>query len=153
MGVWGESGRFPLIFEAVRLSLNYYKRLNSMKGNSFVASALREQKALNLPWYKNVKCLLENDDIYSLDQVSAHRALKSQPIKEKSPNHQFQSSFNHLRELKPVQSKKFRVWKIMEILKDHFTHCWEDSKSTSPKLQFYHSVKSVFSIEPYPQLG
>ena len=52
-----------------------------MKGNSFVASALREQKALNLPWYKNVKCLLENDDIYSLDHVSAHRALKSQPIK------------------------------------------------------------------------
>ena len=152
VGVWGESGRFPLIFEAVRLSLNYYKRLNSMKGNSFVASALREQKALNLPWYKNVKCLLENDDIYSLDHVSAHRALKSQPIKEKSPNHQFQSSFNHLRELKPVQSKKFRVWKIMEILKDHFTHCWEDSKSSSPKLQFYHSVKSVFSIEPYLQL-
>ena len=40
----------------------------------------------------------------------------------------------------------------MKVLKDHFTYCWEDSKSTSAKLQFYHSVKNVFSIEPYLQL-
>ena len=33
------------------------------------------------------------------------------------------------------------------MLKDDFTHCWEDSK-----LKFYHSVKSVFSIEPYLEL-
>ena len=40
----------------------------------------------------------------------------------------------------------------MKVLNDHFTHSWEESKSTSPKLQFYHSIKSAFSTEPYLQL-
>ena len=48
-----------------------------------------------------------------------------------------------------VHSKQFRVGKVMETLKKHFTECWELSKSSSPKLEFYHSIKGNFNKEPY----
>ena len=151
IGVWGESGRFPLIFEAIKLSLNYFKRLESLHQKSFVSAALREQKALNLPWFKNVKSLAKLDEIYSLDHVSAFRVIHSKPETKPKPHNGdcLSTYFTHAPKLKPVESKKFRVGKVMETLKKHFTQCWELSKSSSPKLEFYHSIKGNFNKEPY----
>ena len=36
------------MFQSVRISLNYLKRLENMRGTSFVAAALNEQKKLTL---------------------------------------------------------------------------------------------------------
>ena len=149
VGVWGETGRFPLIFEAIRLSLNYFKRINTMDDNSLVNAAVHEQKALDLPWYKSIKHLLKLDEIYSLDHVTAYQKLTSRSTSNKKSQHPNHDPIKNLTELKPLPSKKFRVWKIMNVLRDHFSHCWEASKSSSPKLQFYHLMKSKFKREPY----
>ena len=50
VGVWGETGRYPIIYQAIRLTLNYYKQLLKAPKNSFVYAALKEQKKLKLPW-------------------------------------------------------------------------------------------------------
>ena len=48
-----------------------------------------------------------------------------------------------------MKSRKFRTWKIVDSLKNWFTIQWEKHKSTSPKLSYYNSIKSVFEREPY----
>ena len=42
IGVWGESGRLPLVFQSVRLSLNYLKPLENLRRTSFLAAALNQ---------------------------------------------------------------------------------------------------------------
>ena len=156
IGVWGETGRFPLFLEAIRLSLNYFKRLESLDPKSLVQAALREQKSLNLPWFKGIKPLLKLDDIYSLDHVTAFRATKTKvnmdpknfTLAKNHLHHQF-PILTKIDALKPLESKKYRVGVVLDKLKNHFTHCWETVKSTSPKLKFYHSTKNTFSKEPY----
>ena len=66
IGVWGESGRNPLIYQSIRLTLNYFQRILSANPDSLVLAALREQKSMKLPWYNNIKPLLKVDEIYSL---------------------------------------------------------------------------------------
>ena len=51
--------------------------------------------------------------------------------------------------MKPVKSKKFRTWRIVELLNEKFKKCWDHQKSTSPNLTFYNSIKSSFGREPY----
>ena len=54
IGCWGETGRYPIIYQGIKLSLNYLQRLNNLKDGSFVYAALQEQKKLNLTWYKTL---------------------------------------------------------------------------------------------------
>ena len=79
IGVWGESGRYPLIYQCIRLSINYYNRLTKLDSASFVFAALQEQKRLNLSWYKNIRSLLKLDEIYFKDHVTAHRIMNYKP--------------------------------------------------------------------------
>ena len=44
VGVWGETGRYPLIYQSIRQTLNYYKHLLKAPKNSLVSAALKEQK-------------------------------------------------------------------------------------------------------------
>ena len=150
IGVWGESGRLPLVYESIRLSINYMKRIENLENTSLVSAALREQKKLNLPWYARMKAILKIDEIYSNDHVTAYHALypKSKLIK---PNrieipHVLLS---HVEKLNPVKSEKCRTWKIIEALTENFKLSWQHQKFTSPKLTFYHKVKSTFGLEPY----
>ena len=41
---------------------------------------------------------------------------------------------------------------VYKILTNHFKSCWDYTKSTSPKLEFYHSIKSEFGKESYLDL-
>jgi hypothetical protein len=82
VGVWGESGRYPLIYECIKLTLNYFKRLNTREDGSLVSLALQDQKALNLNWYKNIVKLFEIDSNYTSDHVTASKLINrsnSQP--------------------------------------------------------------------------
>ena len=147
VGVWGESGRYPLIYQSIRLSLNYYTRLNKIDSSTFVSAALREQKLLNLPWYKNIESLLKLDEIYFADHVTAHRTLNN---KSYIPHPQILPE--NLKGLKcetPLPSRRFRVNNISENLSTHFKACWEHEKSISSKLSFYHSIKKKFARESY----
>ena len=159
VGVWGETGRIPLIYQSIRLTLNYFKRLNTKsKSNSFVAAALKEQKLLNLPWYRYIKPLLELDEIYKLDHVTAHRILNTTSANKAAHNaisdHKLLkdsiiNQSNVSQSIKPLYSKKYRIPKIIESLTNQFKKCWQYQKSTSSKLSFYHSIKHTFNREPY----
>ena len=52
IGTWGESGRYPLLYQSIKLTLKYFQRIDNMKTASFVKAALQEQKIMNLSWYK-----------------------------------------------------------------------------------------------------
>ena len=56
---------------------------------------------------------------------------------------------SHLKPVKPLPSRQFRVNEIFKCLREHFKHCWDHDKSKSAKLTFYHSTKVVFKKEPY----
>ena len=177
IGVWGDSGRYPLIYQAIRLTLNYYKRISSANPNSFVSAALRDQKALKLPWYRNIKPLLKLDNIYSADHVSAFKTLTSKSSKNMSNNTKPIDSLSSKSKSKfsksnlllhsnframlsnsntilahPKKSKKFRVNVIMEALRNNFESNWNHVKSHSSKLSYYHSIKKKFNREIYLDL-
>ena len=162
VGVWGETGRFPLIYQSIRLTLNYFKRISMLNPDSLVSAALREQKSMKLPWYRNIKPLLKLDNIYSLDHVTASKITRSNksPSDELSQNDRINlnlhklpsdhhSILSHTHLAYPLKSKKFRVAKIIEALQNNFVKNWEHQKSTSSKLSYYHSVKSNFCRENY----
>ena len=44
IGIWDETGRYPLIYQSIRLTLNYYNRLLQVPKKSYVYAALQEQK-------------------------------------------------------------------------------------------------------------
>ena len=151
IGVWGDTGRLPLVYQSIKLSLNYFKRLTSINTATFVSAAFREQKSMNLPWYRKMESLLKIDEIYSLDHVTAYRIIRN--IKPTTTKHNHSSdSPTHTRSIKPLKSKKFRVNKIIQNITNNFRQHWKAQKSMSSKLAFYHSIKSEFNREPYLNL-
>ena len=147
IGVWGESGRYPLIYQTIRLSINYYTRLTKGDSSSFVSAALQEQKHLNLPWYKNIESLLKLDEIYFVDHVTAHHMINKKSCNTHS--HKLPENLKGLKCDTPLPSKRYRINKISDTLCTHFKTCWEYEKSISSKLSFYHSVKKKFARESY----
>ena len=60
IGIWGETGRYPLIYQQIKLTLKYFERINKMKPGPLVQAALYEQKSMLLPWYKVIEKLQKN---------------------------------------------------------------------------------------------
>ena len=160
IGTLGESGRYPLIYQATKLTLNYYERLTKLDHGSFAFAALQEQQTMMLPWYKNIEALLKIDEIFHQDHVTAYRAKTEQTKNnhiQTSNNTQchvninplFMGDVSSLIHIKPLPSKQFRLHHILKRLREHFKDCWEHDKSNSPKLAFYHHIKKNFSKEPY----
>ena len=59
-GCWGDSGRYPLFFEASKLAVDYFERVQECynnSDNSLLAAAFSEQKDLGLDWlvHKSLK--------------------------------------------------------------------------------------------------
>ena len=50
IGCWGETGRYPLIYQSTKLTLNYFKRLANVKAGTIVQAAFMEQKSMRLDW-------------------------------------------------------------------------------------------------------
>ena len=167
IGTLGESGRYPLIYQSIKLTLSYYQRVENLSNDSLVYAALQEQKSLMLPWYKNIESLLKIDEIFHLDHVSAYRYRRKTQNNDSTSTHQHTQShsqatmptstssscFTHdpskFLPINPIPSRDFRPNHIIKCLKDHFKVCWEYEKSISSKLELYHSIKKSFQKEPY----
>ena len=161
IGMWGDTGRYPLLYQTIKLTLDYYKRIQNLKSNSLVFAALKEQKSMNLPWYKTIKGLLEVDEIYHKNHVEAFRILSSHKTKPLgSPNRTVNprnqnstaadSSCQQTTSLEPLKSELFRPLLILKQCKEHFVSCWKLTKDSSPKLGlFYSKIKCKFNKEPY----
>ena len=154
--MWGESGRYPLIYQSIRLCLNYFKRLEGLPKGSFVHSALKEQKSMNLPWFKSIEPLLKIDELFHIDHVSADKIINptnySNHLNQTNTSqirHPFNKLFRSLNQAKPLPSKKFRVQTIFNELLTDFKKCWEYDKASSSKLSFYNSCKLKFGRESY----
>ena len=108
IGVWGESGRIPLFYESIRLSMNYLKRIENLESSSLVSAALREQKKLNLPWYARMKSVLKLDEIYSKDHVTSFHVLnpKSKLMKP-TRSDKLNLLLSKLKKMEPVVSEKY----------------------------------------------
>ena len=61
IGCWGETGRYPLIYEACKLAIDYFDRAKN-SDHELVSAAYREQAALQLPWYANLTGLISKYD-------------------------------------------------------------------------------------------
>ena len=167
VAVWGDTGRYPLIYECIKLTLNYYKRVDELKDDSLVYAALLEQKSLNLNWYKNIENLLKIDKKYTLDHVTASNYHNGNPqchdndknVKPseflvhngfiKVRNIKLEKFLSEMTIAEPIPSKLFDVNSIYNTVRTKFIEHWKYAKSTSPKLMFYNSLKLSFSKEPY----
>lgn len=170
VGTWGECGRYPLIYQSIKLTLNYYRRVMSLKPNCLVKAALLEQRNLKLPWYKGVESLLKLDELYSLDHVTGAKFLKAcarggtgantdinhfnlilnRPHKIKClASQKMMQELSTLKKAQPIQCKKFRVNTIYKNLVNHFKECWDFEKRNSAKLTYYSAIKVGFGKEPY----
>ena len=118
-GCWGESGRYPLIFEACKLAIDYFERAEALSlcsDDTLLAAAFNEQKSLGLDWYSNTFRLISS-------------------VKKSDPQ---QSS-------RPCRTSIT----ISQIMRNSFVDNWRQDINSSPKLQFYSQLKSEFSPEPY----
>ena len=162
IGTWGETGRYPLIYESINLTLKYINRLKNCDENSLVSLAFREQHASNLEWFRNIEPILEIDESYTTDHVTMFKKRNSQRTPVSSAHHQSVSpSLNNTifhngivkripqQTLKPHPSRSFTPHIILKALKLKFKDTWLHNKSISPKLEFYDSIKTDFCKESY----
>lgn len=153
VGTWGETGRYPLIYEAINLTLKYVKRLQNCDDSSLVSLAFQEQQKNNLEWFRGIEPILKIDESYTTD----HATLYKQNISQNTQPTPLIDTiiFNGIikrlpqQTIKPHISQTFTPHIILKALKLNFKSSWQHSKSKSSKLEFYHSVKSEFSKENY----
>ena len=156
IGCWGETGRYPLLYQSIKLTLDYFQRIKNSKEKSLVHAAFIEQKTMKLNWYKNIELILKLDTLFEKDHVTAFNlsnkskkytnptSISSNTIRNPIVNH------NKFRIAKPISSGIFKVGNIMKILKTHFVDCWKYGKSSSKKLMLYYDkIKNSFCKEQY----
>ena len=156
LGTWGETGRYPLIYDCIKLTLTYIKRLQSHDDNSLVVLAFKEQQKLKLEWFRHIEPILDIDESYSVDHVTVFKRSKSQPAppNNRPPREDFLihngfAKYIPKQTTRPRISKLFTPFKIIKNLKSHFKEAWESSKHTSPRMEFYDRNKIKFCKENY----
>ena len=82
-GAWGETGRYPLIYECINLTIKYLKRVEGLNNSSLVSLAYKEQVNMNLDWYKKIKLILSMDMNFKSDHVTASNFNSNIPIHER----------------------------------------------------------------------
>ncbi|KAL5254064.1 hypothetical protein ACHWQZ_G013727 [Mnemiopsis leidyi] len=160
-GVWGESGRYPLIYESINLTLNYIRRLQRLNNNSLVSLALKEQQKLKLDWWRGIEPLLEIDPCFSVDHVRAFTLHKNRHELNEHSNNYHEHPKSHVlvhngiskkiptQTLVPCKSKQFAPYTILKSIKVDFKSAWNLNTNSSSKLEFYQKHKSDFNKESY----
>ena len=120
-GCWGDSGRYPLFFEASKLVIDYFERVKECSNNadgSLLAAAYEEQRNLNLDWYSNTLRLMTRFGSSSRVSNGTSRPTRPSII-------------------------------ISQNIRSTFVEHWKNDILNSPKLEFYSQIKSEFIAEPY----
>ena len=152
IGCWGETGRYPMVYQTIKMTLKYYQRIANLKPGSIIFAALQEQKSLKLPWYNHVESLLKLDELFHMDHVTAYKFLNRnknnfiETLDIKNDNladirSKTLQQFSNHKIIKPIPSKQFRVEYILKILKEHFKIAWETQKKRSIKLSLSSTTK------------
>ena len=157
VGTWGESGRYPLIYECLNITMKYITRLKSTNTNSLVSLAFREQQRLQLDWFRHMEPILKLDPAYTSNHVSAYNIMHNSshspnPTNKKPSDFLIHNGFVKKipnQTLSPEISQHFTAHIVMKNLKLHFRKTWSYTKEHSPRLEFYNQVKSKFMLEEY----
>ena len=76
LGLWGDTGRIPLITNAIKLSIDYFDRAENSNPASLLYKSFTEQKHLNLEWFTNLTLMKQNFCHGNLNRVSIN-AIKN----------------------------------------------------------------------------
>lgn len=120
LGCWGDSGRYPLFFEAIKLALDYFEHVSDCYNNndcSLLAASFAVQKELNLDWYSNILKLKARFTSNSVPHTPTASTRKSTLL--------------------------------AECMRQEFVKHWKQAKNASPKLEFYNQIKENFATEEY----
>lgn len=123
IGLYGESGRFPLIIHWMKCSLRFVKRFNTMDTDSLLYECFQESQLLTdkNAWWSNIKCHIAqghnpNEPLILTNQIIDQICTK------------YQNQFKH-------------YWK---------STIFDDSKSKNGnKLRHYRTYKNCFKREEY----
>ena len=128
LAAWGETGKFPMVIEFIKLSVDYFKRVMGLPKTQLVKAAMEEQIRLQLPWYVSMKSVLESFNKIAPSQYEVNS-----------------SSFLNATLLSDLCSATTTASNIKEL----FTSSWQSAIKESRKLSFYSKVKSIHRWEPY----
>ena len=83
IGVYGETAHVPLIFDATKLSIDYFLRCADLPDTTITKRAYNEQKTLNLDWFKYNTAILNkfNTGIARHPSVNCYKNLRDQFVK------------------------------------------------------------------------
>ena len=59
VGCWGETGRYPLHTDAMKMSIDYFVRVKNSETNTLLHAAFTEQHRLKLEWYCNMNTFID----------------------------------------------------------------------------------------------
>ena len=155
--VWGETGRYPLIYECINLTIKYLKRIKDLDDGSLVSLALKEQETMNLDWYRGIAPILAIDPSFMHDHVTAFNTkMGMQKTQNNTPNNKenflIHNGFKKRyppQSITPNHSGQFTPFIIMKSLKYKFRASWHSGLIGSNKLEFYRTIKHSFTKEAY----
>jgi hypothetical protein len=77
IGVWGESGWYPLIYEyeCINQTTKYFQRIKNLNNESLLL-VFKEQEEMELDWYRKFKPILALDPTFTNDHVTAFNTVK-----------------------------------------------------------------------------
>ena len=131
IGVWGDTGKYPLAITSIKQVIDYYERISAEPGGedsepSLVHHAIKEQKTLRLPWQQAIEEIKvrftdgSHEDAIPISSLSTNRVALGKLIRER----------------------------MQSLFRSH----WVKQKGLNGKLGFYNSIKANFGEEPYLQL-
>ena len=59
IAIWGDTGRYPLIFNAIKLAIDYFERVALSSPDTLIRKSFEEQRNLNLEWYTNTSAIID----------------------------------------------------------------------------------------------
>ena len=154
IGVWGETGRHPLTFDCLKLTLNYFYRVKNLNDNSILSLAFEEQKVCKLAWHEHLIAIINNSTPPIDSILCENRPISEVHVQQARPQPQPQPSAflihnGFVRDPNRINQINNETKTVLNYNRDKFYQCWNEIKSKSPKLSFYHQCKTIFQQESY----
>ena len=74
IGVWGDTGRHPIVLNALKLSVDYFQRVKNSAENTLLKNAFDEQELLGLDWFTSMNNLTDKFGTGKFKQTSINVA-------------------------------------------------------------------------------
>ena len=112
--IMGDAARVPLSLTLIKQVLDYFSRItNDNNIDSIVHNAVKEQQALNLPWYTTLLELWSHEEEHDDSAIPNSKKRHSQAIQEK-----FQNRFIAIWSTERLSHRKLRFY---NTIKDSFS--------------------------------